>query len=212
MIYEEERNQLVEFVRIMFERKLTNSAGGNVSIKIDDEHYIMTPTLMSQKYHCNLKPSQILVLNNKQEIIEGNGEVTREINMHFACYHANKSVRCVLHAHPLESMFFAVNLDYMPNLTEATQKIGEIQRLDYAPATTNKLAEIVSKQVILDQSIPKAYLLSHHGVLILNKDLESAFDILERLEWNSNVAFKTMIAECLGISVNNKVSLDGTRE
>lgn len=95
--------------------------------------------------------------------------------------------------------FFAVNLDEMPNLTEASQKLGRILRLAYAPSTTPELAETVRKQIKEDMSIPKAYLLSHHGVLITNSNLEKAFDMLERFEWNAEIAYKHMVFQKLGI-------------
>ena len=44
MMYKKEREELCEVVKLMFDRKLTNAAGGNVSVKINDEHIIMTPS------------------------------------------------------------------------------------------------------------------------------------------------------------------------
>ena len=55
LLYQEEREQLAEIVKKMFSRYETNTAGGNVSVRINDQHIIMTPTHMSQKYHCDIK-------------------------------------------------------------------------------------------------------------------------------------------------------------
>lgn len=209
MLYFEERKELCKYVKLMFDRKFTNTAGGNVSVKVNNQHYIMTPTLMSQKYHCELDPEQIIVLDHNEEIIEGDGKKTREINMHMACYRENPNINSVIHAHALDSMFFAsIGLD-MANITEASHKLGEIKCLEFRPATTPELADVVRKQVIKDQQVPKAYLLNKHGVLIMGENLEKTYDMLERLEWNANIAFKYMVFDKLGIDMT-LANLDST--
>lgn len=203
MLYPEERQEICDYVKMMFDRKFTNTAGGNVSVKVNDEHYLMTPSLMSQQYHCELSPEQILVIDNNEEIVEGEGTKTREINMHMAAYRENPNAHSVIHAHALDSMFFAtVGLD-MPNITEASHKLGELKCLDYRPATTPELAEIVKEQVRKDGGqVPKAYLLNKHGVLVLGESLQKNYDMLERLEWNANIAFKYMVFDKLGIDMD----------
>lgn len=205
MLYLEERKKLCECVRLMFDRKMTNTAGGNISVKVSEDHYIMTPTLMSQRYHCHLSPNQILVLDQNEKVIEGDGKKTREINMHMACYEENRDVKCVVHAHAIEAMFFATMGIDMPNITEASQKLGEIRCLDYRPATTKDLAELVREQVKKDMKSPKAYLLNKHGVLVLGENLEKTYDLLERLEWNAHVAFKYIVSEQLGTKMRDTV-------
>lgn len=200
MLYLEERKKLCKFVKVMYDRKFTNSAGGNISVKVSEEHFIMTPTLMSQNYLCDLKPEQIIVIDKAENIIEGLGKITREVNMHLACYEENPAIGCVVHAHALNSMVFAcLGLD-MPNISEATQKLHDIRCLAFAPATTTKLAETVRKEVRQDQAIPKAYLLRKHGVLVVGATLEKTYDMLERLEWNASIAKAYVIFKKLGIA------------
>lgn len=199
MLYEKERKKLCIFMKVMFDRFLTNAAGGNVSIKVSDTHKIMTPTLMSQNYLCNLSPYQILVVDQNDNIIEGDGKITREMNMHEVCYQENPQIKCVIHAHAKEALFFATQEIDMPNLTEATQKFGEIKCLAFAPATTTALAETVREEVKHNQQLPKALLLSKHGVLVMDSSLEKAYDMLERLEYNANIAYKSMVFDALSI-------------
>lgn len=199
MLYYGERVRLCKFIKTMYDRKFTNAAGGNVSVKINDEHFIMSPTLMSQNHLCDLDPEQILVIDKDENIIDGYGGITREINMHMAAYEENEMINCVLHAHALNSMVFAsMGLD-MPNISEGTQKMREIKCLDFAPATTPELAEIVRKEIRQDQAIPKSYLLRKHGVLVVGATLEKTYDMLERLEWNAYIAKEYLIFKQLGI-------------
>lgn len=199
MLYYEERIKLAKFVKKMYDRKFSNEAGGNVSIKVSKEHFIMTPTLASQNYLWDLKPEQILVIDKDENVIEGIGKVTREVNMHMAAFQECEKIQTVIHAHPFNSLVFAsLGLD-MPNLTEGTQKLGEIRCLDFAPATTHELGEVVRAAVKKDQTIPKAYLLRKHGVLVVGSSLEKTFDMLGRLEWNAKVAKEYLVLKQIGV-------------
>jgi|SRR5699024_11215864 len=199
MLYENERRKLADIVRKMFHRYETNTAGGNVSVRMNDKHIIMTPTHMSQKYHCDLSPFQILVVDMDENIVEGDGAITREINMHMACYNQNSEIGCVLHGHALNSMVFATMGLNMPNLTESTQKFGEIPCLEFAPATSQELAEKVRDYLEEKNKVTNAILLNSHGVLITDADLIKAYDNLGRLEYNAYIAEKALIFDKLGI-------------
>lgn len=202
MLYRKEREDLTKVVKKMFDRFNTNAAGGNVSVKMNEKHIIMTPTLMSQDRFCDLEPYEILVVDMNENIVEGEGRITREINMHMACYQERPEVACVIHAHPRESMVFATTGIDLPNLTEATQKLGDIPVLPFAPATTKELAEIVRKHVssfALGEAVPKAMLLNKHGILVIDKTLHKAYDMLERIEYNAYVAEKALVLDALGI-------------
>ncbi|MGG5318894.1 class II aldolase/adducin family protein [Enterococcus sp. AZ072] len=202
MLYQQERAHLAKITRNVYERYGTNAAGGNISVRLNEDHVIMTPTLMSQNHLCDLSPYQILVVDMAENIIEGDGRLTREINMHMACYRTNRKIGCVLHGHARESMVFASMGLPMPNLTEATQKFGEIPCLPFAPACSPELAEIVTKHVgsLGDDVLSKVMLLNKHGVLVLEDSLNKANDMLERLEYNAYIAYKAMIYDKLGIN------------
>ncbi|ALC83005.1 MULTISPECIES: class II aldolase/adducin family protein [Bacillus] len=206
MLYRKEREDLCKVVKLMFDRFETNAAGGNVSVRMNEEHIIMTPTLMSQQKFCDLKPFEILVVDMNEQKVEGEGNITREINMHMACYKSRPDIGCVLHSHPRESLVFAtVGMD-LPNLTEATQKLGHIPTLPFAPATSRELADIVRDYLstLAHRPVPFAMLLNKHGILVLDKTLHKAYDMLERIEYNSYVASKALVFEALNIKKMKK--------
>ncbi|MBL1226730.1 class II aldolase/adducin family protein [Enterococcus sp. BWR-S5] len=201
MLYQSEREDLCRITKNIYQRYGTNAAGGNISVRLNDEHIIMTPTLMSQNHLCDLSPYQILVVDMDENIVEGYGRLTREINMHMACYRENRKIGCVLHGHARESMVFASQGMDMPNLTEATQKFGKIPCLPFAPACSPELAEIVTEHVnsLGDDVLSKVMLLNKHGVLVLEDTLHKANDMLERLEYNAYIAYKALLFDKLGI-------------
>lgn len=210
IMFEEERRTLATIVKMTFERKNTNAAGGNFSFKTTDkdgkDFIIMTPSMMSEAYYGNISPSQVLVVDPETvKVVAGEGKLTREVNMHMACYETNPEIRCVFHAHAPNAMFWATSHLPMPNVTESTQKVEAIKVLEFAPNTTPELAAIVKAELEQDSRLPKQYLLDSHGVLILTpgadgiEALNKALQILDIVEWNAEIAYKQTIFQKLGI-------------
>lgn len=211
ILFERERIDLAKVVKMAFERKLTNVAGGNFSFKVTDENgkefIIMTPTMMSEAYFGEVSPSQILVVEpHTRRIVAGEGKLTREINMHEAAYDSNPDIKCVFHSHSPHSMFWATSGLNMPNLTEATQKVEGIRVLDFAPNCSEELAGIVSEAIKSeDRPLPYEYLLDSHGILVLTTGengiaaLHKALSVVDTVEWNAEIAYKQTLFQQLGI-------------
>lgn len=211
MIFEREREDLARIVKLIFARKNTNVAGGNFSFKTTDqagkEYIIMTPTMMSEAYLGEVSPAQILVVEpHTRKVIDGVGKLTREINLHEAVYDTNPEIKAVLHAHAPNSMFWATAGLDMPNLTEATQKIGYVPVLDFEPNCSPELAELVAAYMEKEQlEIPNMLLLNSHGVLISApgktgiEAIHKALQILDTTEWNAEIAYKQTIFQSLGL-------------
>lgn len=206
MMFEEERLDLAHTVKKMFDRKDTNVAGGNMSIKIFDKekhpYILITPTFMSETYYAELHPAQILVVDEETgKKVDGVGDVTREINLHEEAYKAHPGIRCVYHSHAEESMFWATSGIDMPNVTEATRELGKIEVLPFAPATSQALADIVHENLLKigDKAMENVFLLDSHGIVITATDLHIAARILETLEWNAKIAYQQTIFIKLGL-------------
>ena len=76
------RPAMVEIADLLYTRRLTNSAGGNISCRIGDTTYI-TPRYLGSKQRWRLRPEQILVFDRAFNILEGEPtKVSRESRMH----------------------------------------------------------------------------------------------------------------------------------
>ena len=202
MLYRLERQKLCDWMLVMYDRWLTNAAGGNVTVRINDEHWIMTPTLMAQEKLCRLVPENILVVDKDLNIVEGDGQLTRETNMHMAIYETDPRVKAVIHAHPKELMPFATMGIGMPIINENLRKMGDLPCLPYAPATTVVLAErvreFVDELVSKGANLPYGALLQEHGIILAETSLEKCYDVLERLEANAYTYIQAKILELTG--------------
>ncbi len=215
MLYEAERREMCRIVKSMFDRWLTNAAGGNLSCKVSSNHYIMTASGLSSKYLWDIGPENILVVDDNLNVIEGEGRVTREINMHMEIYRNDDKVKAVIHAHPKELMVYACMGIDMPVVSEALEYLGEtIPCLPYRPATTQELAELVGKwtsefskefkekELVMEDIYAYGALLRRHGVIVASDNLHSANEMLERLETNAYVHIHAATLESRGYKYN----------
>ncbi|GLI20203.1 L-fuculose-phosphate aldolase [Tepidanaerobacter syntrophicus] len=200
MLYELERKEICTIVKSMYNRWLTNAAGGNLSVKVSKNHYIMTASGLSSKYLWDITPDKVLVVDDKLNIIDGVGKTTREINMHMAMYKNDEKVKAVIHAHPRNLMIYSCMGINMPVVSEALEFLGEsVPCLPYRVATTKELAELVGtwtanfskefakKEYKIEDIYAYAALLCKHGIIIGSDNLFSANEMLERLETNAYV-------------------------
>ena len=77
MDYLEERKFICKIAKSLFDRKLTDAAGGNISIKVSEDHFLMTPTLASVQYLWELEAAQILLVDKKLSLIEGTEQMPK---------------------------------------------------------------------------------------------------------------------------------------
>ncbi len=194
--------ELVAYIgRKLFERNLTDACGGNISLRVGDV-FCMSPTLAGHLRQWQLDPEDVLVVNKDREILVGEGTLTREIAVHFGL-HENYSEygTGVIHCHPRNLMVFACANMEMPPIMEATRKFGVTPVIEYAPAHSPKLGKrIVATMKGRESRIAKhaaGTIAPWHGLFLMGKHLEAAFDAVERLDTN---AYVMMMSQHLGAS------------
>jgi L-fuculose-phosphate aldolase len=183
------RPRIVEVALLMFQRMLTNSAGGNISVRLGERIYI-TPKYAGSRYLWNLRPEQINVLTLAYEKVAGSGELSRESRMHFAVLDHYPEVGAVIHAHPRFASVFAVAGKPIVPTVEYTDKFGCIDVVPQLPAHSQELADAVvaalapKREKLAKHGLP--LILAKHGVVAVGRTLEDAFDTLERMEWSAH--------------------------
>lgn len=180
--------QIVYVARRMFERRLTDMAGGNISARQDDTIYC-SPRFSGSKKHWQLTAEDIISGGLRTDAILENPLFSREGKAHLAIYRNFPDVGAVIHAHPFHILPFCVAGRSIEPVLEDTQKFGVTEVVDYAPAHSAELAaNIVGGLQGKESSIRKqaaAVLLPKHGIIVAGKDLLAAIDALERLDWNA---------------------------
>ncbi|MEM7034440.1 MAG: class II aldolase/adducin family protein [Chloroflexota bacterium] len=193
------RAKLARFGGLLFERRLTDAAGGNISTLVGDV-VCMSPSLSGSKQQWQIEADDVLVVDLDGNILEGDGKISREANVHFKLYKEfSEYGTAVIHAHPRNIMPFTAMAMSMPPVLEANLKFGEVKCIDYAPAHSQDLADNVAGaiqgQEARIQKQAAGVIAPWHGIFLIGKDLDAAFDAVERFDTNARAI---LMAQSLG--------------
>jgi L-fuculose-phosphate aldolase len=191
MMFLEARKLLADVGAMMLQRRLTDLAGGNISMRLEDK-IIMSPTYAGTKKFWQLEPEEVLVLDLEGNKIDGDGEISRETPTHIKLLkNFWPDGKAVIHAHPHNILVFCATRQTIPPVLEGTQKFGEIQFAKYANGGSHseKLAANVvealrgqEKRIAQQAAVVMA---PWHGVFAVGKDLHMVLDAIDRIENNA---------------------------
>jgi L-fuculose-phosphate aldolase len=183
------RKKIAETGRMVFERHLTDAAGGNISVRVDDSTVCITPRYSGSRRHWQLQTNQVLVSDLHGDKSEGDGDVSRESKVHYRIYQEFPDARAVLHSHARNVMVFVASGQPIEPVLEATLKFDTIPVTKFAPAHSEKLADAIVEGLRgKDEYIRKyatAVMAPWHGLFVVGKDLDAAFDLTERIDTNA---------------------------
>jgi len=183
------RIKVADTGKLVFERHLTDAAGGNISVRVGDSVCI-TPRYSGSRRHWHLKPNQVLVSDLAGNKLDGDGDISREAKVHYRLYQEFPDATAVLHSHARNVMVFVAAGMPIEPILEATLKFDTIPVTKrFAPAHSEKLAEeIVGMLHGRDEAIRKyatAVIAPWHGLFVVGKDIDACFDLTERIDTNA---------------------------
>jgi L-fuculose-phosphate aldolase len=185
----EMRAHIARVGALMFERHLTDAGGGNISARVGDV-VCLSPRYSGQQYQWQLKPEDVLVVDLKGNKLEGAGDMSRETKVHLKLHNEyGDAGTAVIHAHARNILVFCAMARPMPMVLEGTLKFGELPVVGYAPAHSQDLADNIANALRgQEDRIRKhaaAALAPWHGLFLMGKDLNAAFDAVERIDTNA---------------------------
>jgi L-fuculose-phosphate aldolase len=180
--------QIAYIGKRMFERRLTDISGGNISAREGNTCYI-TPRYSGGRKHWQIEASDILSgLIDTDELLR-QPLFSREGQAHLAIYRNFPDVTAVLHAHPFNVLPFCATSRSMPPVLEGNKKFGVIECILPAAAHSKTLAENVVAGLRGKEDRMRvqaaAVLIPTHGIIVAAKDLWLGIDALERIDWNA---------------------------
>ena len=187
MRFQKEREALVRYGALLYERGLVKGTSGNVSLRSHGT-VLITPS-GSCKGH--LAPEDLLEVDLETGSVQGMGRSSIETPFHLALYRHRQEVGAVVHCHPLYGTILAVaGIPLRTDLTpEGLLVLGvDVPLVPYETPGTKELAEQLHKGM----GTAKACLLERHGALTVGKDLKEAFHRMESLEFNAELQYRLM--------------------
>jgi L-fuculose-phosphate aldolase len=193
------RAKVARFGKMLYEHHLTDAAGGNVSARVGDL-ICMSPRFAGSQHQWDLSIDQVLVIDLDGSVLVGDGQLSRESKAHLRLYREfGEHGSSVIHCHARNVLVFAVMAQPIPPILEATRKFGTIPVTPYAPAHSEDLAGFVADAIRGNEArIRKqaaAAIAPWHGLFVIGKDLDAAFDAVERIDTS---AYILMMSRHLG--------------
>jgi L-fuculose-phosphate aldolase len=187
------RKLIVEIGRLLYERSYVVSSDGNVSIRLDENRVLATPTMTCK----GRMTEDDLAITDMDGNPLSDKKASSELAMHTLIYKMRPDIKAVCHAHPPHGTAFAVAglaID-APILSEVILTLGCVPLTDYGTPSTDELTDAMKPFVARHNAL----LMANHGAVAYGEDLWQAFDRLETLEHTAKIA---ILSRALGEAKN----------
>jgi ribulose-5-phosphate 4-epimerase/fuculose-1-phosphate aldolase len=174
------REEICRLGRSLFERGLTPGSSGNISVRLDDGGWLVTPTNASLG---SLDPARLSRLGADGKLVSGDAP-TKEVPLHTALYQTRRAARAVVHLHSTHSVALSMlpEIDPRAALPPMTayylMKCGATALVPYYrpgdPAVADAIKGLAGKY--------SSVLLANHGPVVAGESLEAAVFAVEELE------------------------------
>src|SRR4051812_14662678 len=174
------REEICRLGRSLFDRGLTPGSSGNISVKLDDGGWLVTPTNASLGF---LDPDRLSRLDANGRLVSGDAP-TKEVPLHNALYQTRGAARAVVHLHSTHSVALSMlpEIDPRAALPPMTpyymMRCGPTALVPYYrpgdPAVADAIKGLAGKYA--------SVLLANHGPVVAGDTLEAAVFAMEELE------------------------------
>jgi ribulose-5-phosphate 4-epimerase/fuculose-1-phosphate aldolase len=174
------REAICRYGKSLYDRGLTPGSSGNISLRLDDGGWLVTPTNASLGF---LDPATISRLDAAGRLVSGDAP-TKEIPLHSALYETRSSARAIVHLHSTHSVAVSMLPDIDPRavLPPMTayymMRVGATALVPYFRPGDPAVADAIKGLAGRYSSV----LLANHGPVVAGDTLEAAVYATEELE------------------------------
>ncbi len=179
------RDQIVLIISRIYNRGMTTTSGGNISVADENGDIWITPSGVDKGA---LRPEDIMCIK-KDGTISGLHKPSSEFPFHKAVYRSRPDLRALIHAHPPALVSFSI-VRKIPDtniVAQAKHICGPIGYADYELPGSEALGKKIS--AAFDKGY-KAIIMENHGTVLGGSDLADAFQRFETLEFCARTILK----------------------
>ncbi len=176
-------SKIVATGKLLTEKHLVAGSWGNISCKIGESIYAVTP---SGKGYTSLTDEDIVIIDQQCDTVWGRHVPSSESKLHVAVYSAYPEAQAIIHTHSIYASALAAMRKPIPPIIEDIVQIigGSVNCAEYALPGTQQLAA----NAVSALAGRKAVLLANHGAVCWGKSLEDALIVAEVLEKAAQIA------------------------
>ena len=174
------RDEITRVGASLFDRGLTAGSSGNISVRLPDGGWLMTPTNVSLG---RLDPARLAHFDASGRLLSGDAP-TKEAFLHFSMYGERPDAKAVVHLHSSHATAVSIlrdvdPADVLPALTAYyIMRVGRLPLVPYFAPGDPDLAHAVRALA----SRHHAVLLANHGPVVAGTTLANAQYATEELE------------------------------
>jgi L-fuculose-phosphate aldolase len=180
------RLAIVQFGRLLHENGFVAATDGNLSVRLDDQRLLVTPTCISKG---RMRASDMVIVDMDGKRLGGKRRVSSEIGMHLLIYRLRPDVHGIVHAHPPTATGFAASGYDLnrPLVCEVVVGLGSIPLARYGTPGTPELTDALAPLIPGHEAI----LMANHGVVTFGSSVEIAYMRMEIVEHFAKIALVT---------------------
>ena len=183
------RDQLAEFSRRSFNRRLVGGTGGNLSVRIPDtDRVLMTPTGISLG---DVRPEENILVDLDGGILESplGFKPSKETGFHLVAYRLKPDLGAVAHVHPPYATAFANRMRPLPMSTVSAQaNLKHVPCVESFWPGSTELREAV-RRGIEENPDANTFLMKEHGIMSMGRDLKHAYYLADLAEDTAKIAY-----------------------
>jgi ribulose-5-phosphate 4-epimerase/fuculose-1-phosphate aldolase len=179
------REEIAELGKSLYERGLAHGSAGNISVKLADGRFLLTPT---NSCLGRLDPAKISKLDGSGKLLAGDPP-SKEAFLHLAMYRERAQSEAVVHLHSLHAVAVSCLADidaadvFPPITAYAVMQVGKLALVPYYPPGDASLADAVGKLAGRHHAV----LLANHGPVVAGASLHAAVNAIEELEQTAHL-------------------------
>ena len=168
------KEQICDMGRRIWMREYCDGNGGNISVRIAPDRFIVTPTGVSKGF---MTPEMLSLVDIKGNQLAGTWKRSSEFTTHAAIYDTTPAAVAVCHAHPCHVGAFAVKgMQPPPRLIpELEVFVGTVPVAVYQTPGTPEVADSLRPLAPQHQAI----IMGNHGLICWGKSIEDAYFKME---------------------------------
>jgi ribulose-5-phosphate 4-epimerase/fuculose-1-phosphate aldolase len=186
-VSDDARNEICRVGRSLFERGYVHATAGNISVRLDDGSFLITPTEACLGF---LDPAQLAHVGADGVQLAGD-RASKTLALHRRIYAHAPSARCVIHTHSthlvaltLQGVWHAD--DILPPITPYyVMKVGHVPLIAYHRPGDAAVADLVAQRIdaFAARGTPiRAVMLDRLGPNVWHRTPAEAMAVLEELE------------------------------
>ena len=191
MLMQKEREQVVEYGKMMSAARLSTGTSGNISVYNAELGYMaISPSGLD---YFSTTPEDVVITDLNGNIVDGTRKPSSEWGLHTIFYENTPEAGAVVHTHSMYCTVFASLGQSVKAIHYVIGDAGvaEVPCAPYHPFGTEELAQAAIETC----GESNAVLLGNHGLVTCGKDIKSAYSLACNMEYIAELQYRAM---CIG--------------